>query len=325
MLEVLKKSIQFYKLATLNWDKPEDRQEMYKRDLASLPSVSHISSIYEFIGLYYDEPYFEFTKVADILLVHIMRHIVGLEDILSHIRNGLREKYDDNAVIKRFMSFVADRYFDLIKGNWSVDTYIEAIEANWDLLSEEVIRKYQTEMIKKIIRHQSGDLNLSLKYSKQLLSELMLRSSLFSKYFLEKLARHFGPDYYADVMGMAAGTASQGEMLNIRGKDKLNVFDTARIIKEYWNDFIPKELMEELINKTDEKGKEYLRSLLYIPVDGPNEFFMLDEDMRPINTEYKNVMFPVEMFIAKWNSMSQEDRDKWLKIFADFKVVPRIN
>lgn len=158
-----------------------------------------------------------------------------------------------------------------------------------------------------------------------MLSGLILQSDLFDKDWLERLAKRFGVDYYAEVMAKVSGPSIDSKIMELRNKDSLNVFDIARIMKNYLNDFLPKEIMEDLIHKADDKGKEYLRSLLYIPVDGPKAFFMLDEDMQPISEDYANILFPDRMFIAKWDHMSQQERDKWLQIFENFKVVPRIS
>ncbi len=324
MLEVLKKSMLFYKLAT-NLDDPEERKKTYDRDLASLPTASHTNYICEFIGWFYDDSFFEFDKVADILYNRVASTMVGIDNILDYLRRALGDALgNDSVAMTGFMSYAADKYLDLIKGNWGIDTYLGAIESNSDLLSEEVIRKYKSGIIKKVIDFANSTEDLGMRYSKQILSELLLRSQLFDKNFLEKLAKRLGPDYYANVMAKASGTSIDSEIMALRNKDSLNIFDMARIIKNYWNDFITKDVLEDLIHKADDKSKEYLRSLLYIPVDGPKAFFMLDEDMQPITEDYKNIPFPDTIFIAKWSAMSQQERDKWLKIFEAFKVVPRI-
>ena len=327
MLEVLKKSILFYKLATMQ-DTPEERKAMYERDLVSLPTSTHANYICEFIGWFYDEPFFEFEKVAGILFNRLMGTIVGIDNILDYLRQSLPTALgNDGAAVGRFMSYAANEYFDLIKGNWGIDTYLDAIEGNSAFLSPEVIRKYQSAIIKKVIDYASGD-DLSVRNSKQLLSQLIRGSSLFSQGFLVQLARHLGPDDYADVMAKAVGADIEDEIKELKQKDKFSVFDVAEIIKYYTNDFITKDIIEDLINKSDAKGKEYLRSILYLSVDQSanvdEPFFMLDEEMRPVNGEYQNISLPNNIFVARWSSMKQIVRDKWLKIFADFKVVPRI-
>ncbi len=301
-------------------DMPEEEKarltKEYQDGVAAF-STQTLEKMAEFINFWATEDLFEFDKVIGMFANTLFSTYTNdtLYQILhsSPIAYGLEDRYRDK--IKLFLTkYYIDNYFDRIKA-YDMNGFDEVSQ-----LPKDYLRKAKFEIVNKIIKDfEAGHILLvvdELKY-------LRLASSFDNK-FIERLAKKLSPAIYANIMPhdeeRYAYEPSNAEvaMNTFNRQDKLDMYDIARILL-IKDDLTPK-YFNEILQKADEKGKEYLKGFLYFDME-KGDYFMLDEEMKPLNIELKNIPFPPKfIMVANRDEMgNSKEKMKWSEIFADFK------
>lgn len=329
MNKLFNKAIEFYKLAGM-FDDPDigDKEkehliQQYKTELKTLPTKT-LKEVGSFIWMWYSEPIFEFDKVMTILAEKMLeKHpnyynvVQNYVELVGTIYLSWHQKID---------AFVAKYYIDHAT---EINIVSYKVLEGIILLPPEYLRKAQAAILKKI----SDDFNSEHSvYNSNAIAELeglYNTSTKFPKSFLEQFAKHLGPEVYAMLMRNTQRTNHTyvNEMKRIHDKEKLSLHDIVELVVmvAYGKNEFTGPMLQDWLTRTDQRGKDYLRSFLYtVELYRENFRFMLDDEYKPINDDYKNIPWPSgKFYIATWSNMPEEEQIKWGKIFADFKVVPR--
>lgn len=297
------------------------KQQYYNAAMSKLKSATTIGDanawLYELFHYYRAYSFFNFDEIVNIFVdLLFSTHKFNFHNIERDLHYlSLSEIPDIDTKIK---TYIIQRYIDNYLDKIDIVDYL-ALETMDLPLGPEYYRKVQMSIIKGIIDMAQ---NQPIMSSSQL-AHLMTYSTKLDKQFLLRLAKHLGPDYYAKVMENQSGkhVPIKNEM---ESKEKLTSYDIARLFNSKSEGIGRKRFMTWMIDKADEKGKNYLRTFLY-QGDG-DQYFMLDEQMKPMDTNYNIIKWPQQIKpILHWSTLPQEIQDKWSNMFADFKIVPNTN
>lgn len=188
-------------------------------------------------------------------------------------------------------------------------------------ISADLLRKAQEALVKRIISlFQSGDPQQH-QNGESYLRALLDNSTKFNYKFLMNLTKHFGTDTYMHVLQEINAPPLVSEYAN---KQKLSVFDIAHLYNN--RQYLDWKELTNIINKTDDKGKEYIRGWLYDEGDGGPSLFMLDGEMRPLNIQYRSIdLLPEDQFYIRRlrNLKNEQVREQWHQMFNDNQVIPQ--
>lgn len=161
------------------------------------------------------------------------------------------------------------------------------------------------------------------KYTKEAkteLAKLIQRSKKFPKNLLERFAKHFGPDVYADVMQETDNTLYH----KLSTKPTLDKFDTA-VLFSYMRT-VENTKLQDIMVRSNQSAKDYIRTFLYEDAKNyghPEAWFMLDTEMQPMNINYQTIPWPKEIRIITTSEIiNQELQNKWNNVFGEFHITP---
>lgn len=313
--------------SVLFWKRAQEisKEEAYHNWVRLLLPTATLSSMFNIIDAEWHENYFKITDFLPALYKEINTY--GLWSLINKIKNNVPQQKDKDIIINYILNRNIEEPYD-VEGN---DDYFVYEDEN---ISPELLRKAQTKIIKSIYAlYDLGD-NKSLIY---ILRTLLKKSRKLPQDFLIKLIKHFGPDIYVEVTNQTelAGYSRQRDLIQ---KEKLNIFDVASL----WANQVFFDIHDfmKVIEKADDKAKQYMRTYLYISglhddaADSLAWAFMLSEDMTPMNIEYKTIawpstLVPFSLSVEKPFSLSGEQLDyedemkaRWQQIFDEFNIIP---
>lgn len=329
-MNLCKRALLFYRLAATQMNLPFKEKDVATTDpdkieydflTANLPSIS-IENIINGINKFSTKEYFDLTPFSQELPKKVMRSMNSTTMILEYLKRALK---CENDIKQKIIEDVSEFYLDNLE-DFPINEYLNVFE-KYDL-PERILRKAQHKIIQSIITMQKDDNDNNVRQSMILLHKLIEKSTKFDKSFLYQLAKHFGPDYYGELIhlpsGILHGTIKPLLTPDFSKKKSINVYDVSEWLWAYrdswqvWNknDFI------ELINKSNNEAKQYLRSFLYAYGSGPVNYFILSEDMKPMNAEYQTISFPEQFYILYGWQDIDPIREVWQPIFDEFNIIP---
>ena len=288
----------------------------YQDGVATFSTLS-LEEMADFINMWATEDLFEFDKIIGMFA----------NTLFNTYNKNIADMLHSRIVIYR----LEDKYrekIELFLAKWYINNHLDNIEWGMELralealsqLPKEYLRKAQSQIIKNIIKNfEAGHTQWVI----DALKSLHFHSSFDSK-FIERLAKKLSPAIYASIMPHSTQRStyepSEAEVaLNtFNRQEKLDIYDIAQIL--LIKDYLTPKYFNEIFQKADEKGKEYLKGFLYCDIQS-GDYFMLDEENKPLNEDLKNIPFPPKfIMVANRNEMGEPEKVmKWSHIFADFK------
>ena len=310
---------------------PIDTPEMkvYKQFFKDIPTLSW-SDIEELIVEDFDgKPYYNEDELAKLLVEKAFKEVKNLTSVNDTLRDvSVKHTFFDKMkllAIEYFLDHITDTYL-------TAKEYVNIIEKTTNL-PDKYLRKAQARILKEISNLGTDNpTEDSYRVSQKELAHLMTASTKFSQDLLWRVAKHFGPEYYGEIVEKM-GNRPPSEYNNkvwlpsIKDKDIYNVYDLSIVLQElrhYDKRSFDAPDFQKLIKKCNPEAKQYLRRLLY----GHNtsrttsEYFILDEEMKPMNEEMKNIPFPSYFWILWGWQEIDPIRELWLPIFHDFGIIP---
>lgn len=331
MNKILNKVKLFYKLAAGFTDDPdilpEERErlkKMYEDELKLLPSSS-LKDICKFINMWHREPFFDNDTVLNILMQVGFSGFGGssanpLNSIFYYL---LQEKLPSTTNWDKFMArYYIDHFLDkMFIGDFLI---LEKFKYPSEYLPVEYLRKIQNHIIKHIIElYKNNEENVAISWMRQL-----YRESKFPHKFLENLAKHLSPEFYAkftqnENTSKESRWAHENSLNEIYNQDKYNIYDAARLMNDT-NEYTP-DFIKTLLERGDQKVKDFVRSFLYENnwEKSPSSRFIIDDEFNPINDQLKVIKWPASFSIVVWDKLSDKEKIKWGEIFSDFKMIHR--
>lgn len=327
--KLYQRAIFFYKMAAqLNLPFQEDvfktqpgRKEADYHQWLSQLSTINAKEILIGMDYFWDDPYFNFKLVFDALMHNLFSFTKRLPSVFTALEGTL-----DPWKTKRLKTETIKYYLDHFADEMGTDYYMNYIETDNDL-SNEYLRKAQLSLVNWIYENASQYFDSTVK----LLTTLLKESKKFNKDFLLRLAKHLGPEFYAEVVSQYYPFKAQetntyrplsDRDVELLKKETLNIYDIAEWL-ELQNKkhlLIHKGEFEKILIKVNNDAKDYLRKFLYRSDDG--QFFILDEEMRPMNKNYQSIQFPTKFQVFRdWQSI-EPLRDAWRPIFEEFHIIP---
>lgn len=325
-MTLISKAQIFYCLAAeIDPARYQELKKEYDEDIAKIPSLSlrEINfDVYQMYSAYNKYDFFNTDQINNIIYDKILSSTVNLRNILYRL-DDLSSTIDSIFNIKKF---ILNTYIDQFLGKIDEYEYIKLEGHNSKYVSDENFRKVQAAIIKKISNEAQSDKIDDVQNSIGAIGYLLAHSTKFSKQLLLRLAKHLGKGYYAQVMQEAhfPDDTTIKQIKNEEHTKPLTPFDIARLfyLKSRWAG--KRHFFKQIIEHSDVQAKQYLRSFLYL--GGKNGVFMLDDQMQPMNEDYQTLPWPSEAEpILYWNNLSSDMKERWGRIFAEFKVVPTVS
>ena len=314
-MKIIDKVLLFRKLA-------EEKNDIWtKEDYDTF--VSEIDNHYQsqiitIISEYQNKPYFKLEDFLNAL------NTENVSMLLYNLKNNYPKIKEE--IIKKIMTYCAEH---MVKGGMSAAVYIH-LEDIKDYIPQDILIKAQRKVIFNLmfainrarLWDRRGDymrVSGAMDAARKGWQILYNQSKTFPKAWLEELAKVFGVDFYVDAFGDSFNKP-ENQINKIKNQDKLTIHDIALLYK-YEGSFRRQEFID-MIDKSDDEAKQYMRSWLYTDYGGKRRF-MLDDEMKPMNDMYKTVewgglIVPIHLY-----SLYSEDQKKWHDIFDAYKLVPQ--
>ena len=354
MLGLMKRAMQFYRLAAEEISKPtnvffsdlfdkEKTQQNYNIDLAALPDLFW-SDLFDFVREWQKEPYFKLKDLDQALYAFTNKNSLNINAVLNNI--------DTFNLLPEMTHYIVDYCVKAMMSWWQtgLDTnqmlYSGVIEEIKDLLpfaSDDLIKKLQRGAILSMLRlfkksQQSEE--REAEYWRHRLEDdwedhYMMSDPLIPRPFLLELAKTFGGDFW-EKMGLSTGNAPRhiediSPYQHVPGlmNDPEHIWtdkDIEILFRDLRYGAITGDELRQIIEKANGRGRNYLRAFLYRDAEH-GALFMLDEDMKPLGQEYQTLPWPEEVVPMKLSILRGLDREGkyapvWEKIFEEFHVIP---
>jgi hypothetical protein len=317
------KAQNYLKLAQMQLNLPFDpkdvlpikgqKEQEYDDFIAKLTTIN-TDLLFTAITEFHQMPYFNFKVVVDELAKRLFTLTPEIIFIQRHIDRQPWPKELNNAIMVEMIKYYVDHFMDRI----TIGDYLQIIEA-YDI-SEHYLRKVQGHLIKNIIEFANDTNHKYRQVSLDMMLKL-LSAKKIDQTLLWRMAKHLGPQYYGelhyDYYGSSDYLGDKKLVPDFTHKKILDINDVGAWMEahRYMLDGFQKMLM-----KADDKAKNYLRSFLYQDIVG--SFFILDENMEPMNKDYKKIAWPDKFLaIRGWQGVDPI-REIWAPIFEDFKIIP---
>ncbi len=330
MNDLIEKAQLFYKLAVIgpamdtipNWQKYNEDKISYEKIVATLPGQSWRQAQETILDLNSQYRHYHFFNLdtllhilADILIAHKPQ---VFRDILSELHYF--KLMSDSKINDNFNRIVIHQYLSQYIDKLTLDDYLQLENTcNFDQAD---LRKAQAKIIKDIVDGAHSPDPEDIKQSIADMIRLMNEAYWLNAQFKERLAKHLGPGFYARVMS-GGGAAKPLTTKEWQEKKSYTPHDIARMFAQQSQQSSGMgrgRFLSHVLNKADEKARQYLRSFLY---SNGYKLFMLDEEMRPMDENYKRISWPQQIFpVLNWNELMKEDKEKWFNVFSEFQVVP---
>lgn len=316
-MQLFKKVLLFYKLA-----EGEPTKEEYNRELQELDGIS-LDRIGEFIVNWKDTPFFKLNDVINLIILNVgdsasfTSSIYWLED--SIFNAGLT---DD--IFSKILDAVLLHYLRNKPETFTIGDYYD-VEHFKPRLSESTFKLAQNRLmillLNLIKEFNSEDTKLDRRASiMEKFRGLYEKAKYVPKSLMEGLIKRLGPESYGSIFSNHASHL-------LESKDKLDEYGIELTFKK--TGMFKREEFENMLNKATPEGKDYMRRFLYNGVDSHNynaktKWFMLSEDMTPMNWEYKKIELPQfinPIRISDWIEDSAI-KNRWIQIMYDFGIVP---
>ncbi len=333
---IFKQALLFWSLATEETKGDIWSKEDYDTFVSEIDN-HYPSQMMTIIHKYHNKPYF---KLED-FLEPIWEQLGGSSGPINIVEEFKRASCPDD-IIKKIMQYMADRLISSSSPFNERDyLWVEKIS---DLISSETLEKAQRKIILYLMDSFKFDMSANEsdsygsgghKTAAVLWEKLYNKSNKFPKVWLEELAKKFGADFYAYVMSYSTLPATDKKLTHqqnihnrINNNDKLSIYDIALLFSPniIRDGFTPEE-MKTIISKVDDQAFAYMRTFLYtdsITIWQGNQYFMLDENGKLMDINYNTVEWPSSTYVAKPNDLAAkpELKEKWVKIFEEFNVIP---
>ena len=297
----------FYKMA----QKPIDQETYEKWVKTTLPTAS-LDDIYVFLAAHGIKPY---IKIEDIL--PRIYYIVKLVDDLSGDLAWINTYFANLGLAKAIISYVLERWVDHL---FTFHDYQVYERYNYDI-PPALLRKAQNRIIKIIIEDIQGDNIIHRNHAINKLSKLVEHSTTLSSNFLINLSKHLGMDVYLEVSRQTQPRPPNQHKLTY------SVFDVAYYMSESFG--FSKERFQEILNKADEKAREYMRGFVYSEYKNnavtmhPTLYFMLDAEMQPLNIDNRGDEWPPTFYAYHLSELTGKAHEAWAQMFSEFQVIPQ--
>ena len=324
-MKFIKKAWLFYKLAEENEDKAIKKQ--YDDFIAGLSSshatIPTLTQIIRFINNFHDLPYFKIEALEEAIYNIHLTFTVGDNKYatLYMMNKTLLSEGMPKSIASQIMSYVVRRLLNEYKMREAED-YIELERIRGDVAAD-VMEEAQRKIVLHLIHlYRNGDDKAQQQLQDDWL-ELRRKSVRFPGQWLEELAKKFGPDFYATVMGFQDALIANKDRINAL-RDKKEVLDINDIALLFgkWREFTNEQFQSIMKRATDE-AKEYMRRFLWSENSYEDHYFILDAEMMPIDINYKNISWPDYIRAYK---LSQEkpgpEKEAWQNLFNEFQVIP---
>lgn len=332
-MKLLKKAWLFYKLA--EDDEAQAIKKQYDDFIASLSTSSAtiptLTQIMRFINNFHDLPYFKVEDLEEAVYNLYIQFTSGNDNkyaTLYTMNRTLRSEGSPKAITSHLMSYIVRRLLNEYKLKEAKE-YIDLERVRGEI-SVDVMEEAQRRIILHLLRlSRSDDADAQQQLHDDWL-ELRRNSAKFPSQWLDELSKKFGPDFYATVMSFQdALIANRDRISNLRDKKEvLDIYDVAYLLGKH-REFTG-EQMQSIIQRATDEAKKYMRRFLWSDryIDNVNEFwkaphFMLDEEMMPMDLNYKNINWPEHIRAYR---LSQEitgpEKEAWSKLFNEFQVIP---
>lgn len=193
-------------------------------------------------------------------------------------------------------------------------------------INNRILQDYQriilTTLMRVLERIQEDGNQLWFKDSLRSLNDLFKKSTKFPKNLLEGLFKRFGLENYTRLIFTPEHYQAALK------KDMITKWEAALIIRNSaseYNYFITDTFLD-ILNKCDVGAKEYFRGFIYCDASfkdfaTSNEYFMLSEDMTPMDLNLKQIAWPGGFLIQRLSSVPEEVQKVWGPIFANFGIL----
>lgn len=304
----------FYKLAN------KEYEQDYKNDLANIGP--QVNDYVKFMDEWENSPLFKLEDIIDGLMTSIRTHAPSLYDRLGgwyrKSEHRLKEELVDkvvNIIIENYIrytdTFTLKDYLDVIPYKHSVELGLGKVMA----------QKVVEEVLKMVDEYQSGNMDDQSQFNMiEQLKRLDREFGWLDRRVVDELIKKFGVDVYVKIR---THPISDVEYLQAT---ELSVFSVARILEQ--NSYSGhSKLILLLIEKGDAEAREYLRSFVYnagLSHKGGPGFFILDEQMTPIDEHYKEVKWPDYVALIKLSNLPDDRpfKQQWKKMLEEFNVIP---
>lgn len=313
---LLKQAFKFYRLAAPTVSPTESiwTKEDYDEFVHELPHHT-LSQIIDVIGVYHNKEYFKLST----FLLQIALSRIGY-GILETVKE-LQKHNIPEPIIREIATYIADKILESDSFDKNDYFFIEKV-ANW--IPRETLAKAQKKIIMKLIsafqndmkRLEQGPVFYNYRSAEGLWFDLYSMSTTLPKEWLVELAKRFGVDFYSYTN---AHIVEEQKKYYLNEKEKLNIYDVASLLYRS----LTSDEMKEIINKADKEAFEYMRRFLYSDFDFVKNDYMLDENGKLMDDNYKTVDWPPLVKAETVKSITNQDiKDKWMKIFEEFNVIP---
>lgn len=288
-----------------------DSQEEYHAQL-HMQKYDSAWDIIDFLHRWKTKPFFKIQDVVP-LVEQLPQDAIGL-DALSKFA-----KYPELIDIAAKHILQSDR-LEYMRIEPKIDTYLylETVP-----VSDHILKEYQRLILKNIMellnRMKEEGKSWWFREMLRALAQLFQKSTKFPKNLLEGLFKRFGLENY---IGLISTPEHYQTALN---RDIITKWDAAIIIRNSDQYFI-KDTFLDILNKCDGEAKEYFRGFIYADSNfrdfvNTDEYFMLSEDMTPMDRNLKQKAWPGGFFIHKLSHTPDKIQKMWGPIFADFGIL----
>lgn len=314
----------FYRQASEEAEKKEYDEEL---GLLKAAGMMNREDVIPFILKYQDKPYFNIDNLLGPTFPWLFGGIydtyISLHDAYARELQGKEMKRD---LIKKIINYKAEHHYLAPDAEMLCGDYLD-LEKVQAMVGPEVIKRAQKKMILRWIRLSRSDQPHDMDDLKEGWKLVYDNSQLISQQFLQELAKKFGMEFYLNVMG---GVDIPLEHLpeDLLNKNDITAYDVALFfnrVATFSGKFF-KKLLEKIKSNLELQNfvRGYIYADKYFSSKGQNiKFFILDEDLNPMDQNYNNIPFSSNITALRLRNMPEEDAEVWRKIFDEFGVIPQ--
>ena len=322
--ELIRKAFDLYKLVSLN--NGELSEEQYKIDLSVLTGKDLVK-ILEFIEKYDEQPYFTIEDLFPQFWLAVSgKRTFPINAIIQmFIAYHKKTGKDETAYLGILFPYLVKRMLNELPFNDIV--YLE-IERAHHYISNDLLEEAQKRVIAYLIEASKTESMDDWMATWKLLEE---KSEFLSTELLIKLTKKLDIEFYLEVMDHMTKDYSlnlqqikhrNAEAIeNIIHQSKFDIYDLAYIFRLGAKEGFRIKLFFDIINRSkfDPEMVKYLRGFIYFGLG----FFMLDDDLKPMSSQYQKVAWPSNVTPMHLDDVDIKYQKVWQRIFGEFNVIPQ--